>query len=64
MVQLEERKTVIAGTDRVAVDSYGITIMDVDPFDVPYLINANKRGMGEIDLTKVATKILDLNESG
>ncbi len=45
-------KTVVAGTSQVAVDAYGATIMGWQPTDLPSLVEAAARGLGEIDLTK------------
>jgi hypothetical protein len=36
----------------VAVDTYGATVMGWQPTDLPSLVEANRRGMGEIDLSK------------
>ena len=47
-------KTVVAGTSQVAVDAYGTTIMGWKPTDLPSLVEAAARGLGEIDLTKYA----------
>jgi uncharacterized protein (DUF362 family) len=49
----ELRKTVIAGTDPVAVDSYGASLFPVEPRELPYLGLARERGLGEFDLGKV-----------
>jgi uncharacterized protein (DUF362 family) len=45
-------KTVVAGTSQVAVDAYGATIMGWQPSDLPSLVEAASRGLGEIDLSK------------
>jgi len=45
-------KTVVAGTSQVAVDAYGTTVMGWRPTDLPSLVEANARGLGEIDLSK------------
>jgi uncharacterized protein (DUF362 family) len=49
----ELRKTVIAGTDPVAVDALAASFFDVAPRDLPYLGLARERGLGEFDLAKV-----------
>jgi uncharacterized protein (DUF362 family) len=49
---IELRKTCVAGTSQVAVDAYGCTIMGWKPTDLPSLVEAYKRGLGEIDLAK------------
>ena len=46
-------KTVVVGTSQVAVDAYGTTIMGWKPTDLPSLVEAADRGLGEIDLGKL-----------
>jgi uncharacterized protein (DUF362 family) len=49
----ELRKTVIAGTDPVAVDALAASFFDIPTRDLPYLRLARERGLGEFDLGKV-----------
>jgi uncharacterized protein (DUF362 family) len=49
---VEMPKTVVAGTSQVAVDAYGTVIMGWKPADLPSLVEAASRGLGEIDLSK------------
>ena len=49
----ELRKTVVAGTDPVAVDVLGASLFPVEPVELPYLALARERGLGETDLGKV-----------
>ncbi len=46
---VETHNTIIAGLDEVAIDSYGMGILGVDPKDVKYMVLAQKRGLGRID---------------
>jgi len=46
-------KTVIAGTDPVAVDAYGATFFDLKPAELLFLKLARDRGLGKSDLEKV-----------
>jgi uncharacterized protein (DUF362 family) len=46
-------KTVVAGTSQVAIDAYGSTIMGWKPTDLPSLVEAAARGLGEIDLGRL-----------
>lgn len=41
--------TIVAGTDMVAVDTYGYTLLDRDPADLEYLHRAESRGLGTTD---------------
>ena len=47
------QKTVIAGIDYVAVDSFGATLFGLKPENLGYLQLAYKRGLGEIHLEKL-----------
>jgi uncharacterized protein (DUF362 family) len=47
-------KTVVAGRDGVAVDAMGATFFDIAPADLVYLKLAGSRGLGRIDLEKLA----------
>jgi uncharacterized protein (DUF362 family) len=49
----ELAKTVVAGTDPVAVDAFGATLFKVAPRELPYLGLARERGLGEFELEKV-----------
>jgi len=46
-------KTVVAGTSQIAIDAYGTTIMGWQPTDLPSLVEAASRGLGEIDLSRL-----------
>jgi uncharacterized protein (DUF362 family) len=60
LVDVTVKKTLVAGTDPVSVDSYGATLFKLNPVKIPFLVEANRRGLGENDLAKVPTKILNL----
>ncbi len=47
-------KTLVAGTNTVSVDAWGTQFFNKTPADFAWLVEANKRGMGEIDLAKLA----------
>jgi len=49
---VEMPKTVVAGTSQVAIDAYGATIMGWRPSDLPSLVEAAGRGLGEIELSR------------
>jgi uncharacterized protein (DUF362 family) len=56
LADVAEKKTIIAGIDRVAVDSYAMSLFNVNPLEVEYLKSANRRGMGELDVKLVHVK--------
>ena len=47
---LKRANTVIASCDMVAADSYGCTLLDLKPTDLPYLAKAETAGAGTTDL--------------
>jgi uncharacterized protein (DUF362 family) len=47
-------KIVVAGTDPAAIDAMGATFLEIPPADLPYLKFAAARGLGRIDLEKLA----------
>jgi uncharacterized protein (DUF362 family) len=46
---LKRANTLIASCDQVAADSYGCTLLDLKPSDLPYLAKAEKAGAGTTD---------------
>ncbi len=57
---VQEKKTIIAGTQIATVDAYGATLFNIKPTDLGYLVKSNKFGLGEIDLSKVNIKRVSL----
>lgn len=57
---VQEKKTIIAGTQIASVDAFGTTLFDMKPGDLGYVIKANKFGLGEIDLSKLKIKSVSL----
>ena len=53
--------TVVAGADPIAIDAYGAkNFLGMNPRNVAQLINGNKMGLGQIDLSKVSVKKVSL----
>lgn len=50
---VKELKQVIAGTDIVALDAYGTTLLNKKPEDIPHIRIADEMGIGTMDLTEV-----------
>jgi uncharacterized protein (DUF362 family) len=57
------KKTVVAGKDPVALDSYGVRLFNLNPKQVPFLVEANKRGLGQLDLNRLNIKTVSLAEN-
>lgn len=47
------KKTVVAGTDYVAVDAMGATFFGINPSELRFLVIAQQKGLGEHNLEKV-----------
>ena len=54
--KLHKPQKVVAGTDRVAIDSYCCTLWGLKPRDIIMITEAHDHGLGEIDLSKVNIK--------
>lgn len=59
--QTRDDKTVIAGTDQVAVDAYTATLFNRTPQDIRHIQYAYELGMGEINLKKLNIKKISVN---
>jgi uncharacterized protein (DUF362 family) len=58
---VELKKTLIAGTDPVAIDAYAAkTFWNLEPQALPYLKFAARKGLGTSDFAKARTKIVKL----
>lgn len=64
LADVEQKDTIIAGIDRVAVDAYATTLFNINPEEMPYLRIAAKRGLGQMDLAKVNKKVVDMEVTG
>ncbi|NQT26132.1 DUF362 domain-containing protein [candidate division KSB1 bacterium] len=54
-------KTLIVGTDPIAVDAYGVTLFKQAPESKAFLTIGNKRGLGQIDLNKIKIQTISLS---
>jgi uncharacterized protein (DUF362 family) len=52
--------TVVAGIDQVAIDSYGATFFNMKGRDLTYVRLAAEQGHGEMDLSKLNIKHINL----
>lgn len=58
------KKTVVAGTDPVAIDTYvAKAYWDLDPAHLPYLQMAAARGLGTVDFEKLHVKVSQLRNT-
>ena len=59
LTDVRELKTVVAGTDPVAVDAFGATLFGITAADVPHILHAARLGLGESDLRKIKLTVTD-----
>ena len=57
---VRQTKTIIGGTDMVAVDSFTATLFDFQGKDIGYISRCHEMGLGEMDLKKMNIKEIDL----
>jgi uncharacterized protein (DUF362 family) len=58
---VRQMDTLIAGTDQVAIDSYGASLFGSRGVDLGYLVEAAKAGVGQIDLSKVRLSEIEVS---
>jgi uncharacterized protein (DUF362 family) len=59
--QTRDDKTVIAGTDPVAIDAYTTTLFNRTPREIRHIRYAYELGLGEIDLEKLSIEEISVN---
>lgn len=57
------KKTIAAGKDPVAMDSFGARLFNLNPKQLTFLVEANKRGLGQLDLNRLNIKTVSLAEN-
>ena len=55
------KNTIVASTDMVAIDAFSASLMDLKSERLGYLVEAQKRGLGIIDLIKMKIEKIDLS---
>lgn len=53
MADVRVLNKVIASTDIVAADAFATTLFGLRPTDIPIIVTAHKRGLGEMDLERI-----------
>jgi uncharacterized protein (DUF362 family) len=54
--EIRKARKVVAGTDAVAVDAYGSTLLGLRPAQVLMIVMASQHGLGQIDWAKLAVQ--------
>jgi uncharacterized protein (DUF362 family) len=57
---VEERKTLIGGTDPVAIDAFGGTYLGLEPDQMPFITIAHDRGVGNKNYQELAIENVEL----
>jgi uncharacterized protein (DUF362 family) len=60
LADVKRRDTVVAGTDQVAVDAFGATLMGYKPEEIGHIAQGNARGLGKINFNALAPKRLEV----
>lgn len=60
LADVKRRDTVAAGTDQVAIDAFGATLLGVKPQDVGYVAEAARRGLGTMDFESLHPRRFEL----
>jgi uncharacterized protein (DUF362 family) len=55
---VREERTLAVGTDQVAVDTFGASLLGNEPAELPYLAEAERRGLGTTDLKDAGFEML------
>lgn len=60
LTDVKRKETVVAGTDQVAVDAYGATLLGHKPQAIDHIVEAGRRGLGNINFEALSPKIIEV----
>jgi uncharacterized protein (DUF362 family) len=60
LTDVKRKETVVAGTDQVAVDAYGATLLGHKPQAIEHIVEAGRRGLGNINFEALSPKIIEV----
>ena len=60
LADVQLKKTVAVGTDIVAMDSFGASLFHLNPQEIPFLVKAHARNLGQNDLNKIDIETIHL----
>ena len=60
LTNVKRKETVVAGTDQVAVDAYGATLLGHKPQAIDHIVEAGRRGLGNINFEALSPKIIEV----
>ena len=60
LTNVKRKETVVAGADQVAVDAYGATLLGHKPQAIDHIVEAGRRGLGNINFEALSPKIIEV----
>lgn len=60
LTDVKRKETVVAGADQVAVDAYGATLLGHKPQAIEHIVEAGRRGLGNINFEALSPKIIEV----
>ena len=60
LADVKRKDTVVAGTDQVAVDAYGATLLGLKPEEINYVVEGNARGLGTMNYEMLKPSIIEI----
>ena len=60
LTDVKRKETIVAGTDQVAVDAYGATLLGHKPQAIEHIVEAGRRGLGNINFEALSPKIIEV----
>jgi uncharacterized protein (DUF362 family) len=56
LADVRRKDVVVAGTDQVAIDAFGASLLSLRPEQIPYIAEAARRGLGTANYAGLAPK--------
>ena len=60
LADVKRKDTVVAGTDQVAVDAVGATLLGYKPEEIGYITEASSRGLGNVNFEALSPRRLEI----
>ena len=60
LADVQRRDTVAAGTDQVAIDAFGATLLGLKPQDIGYIVEGNARKLGTIAFESLKPRRIEI----
>ena len=60
LADVKRRDTVAAGTDQIAIDAFGATLLGFKPQEIGYVVEGNARGLGTINFESLKPRRIEV----